>query len=179
MFYGIHNKFQYLGLSGCFLGDGDLRSISANSCFHEMTELDLCYNKLHGRREELRDVFSNLLKLRILEMECNQLSGVEIGLIVTHLSQTLKNLVCLSISSEFTPNAVWTFSNVAIDVLPQVMLIASLRYIKLPHIERQGFCREEDCELSEELECAVKTMQQQRLKNNMKSVLIDWKCSIW
>jgi hypothetical protein len=112
-------------------------------------------------------------------MECNQLSGVEIGQIVTHLSQTLKNLVCLSISSEFTPNAVWTFSNVAIDVLPQVMLIESLRYIKLPHIERQGFCREEDCELSEELECAVKNLQQQRLKNNMNSVLIDWKCSIW
>ena len=112
-------------------------------------------------------------------MECNHLRGVEIGLIFTHLSQKLKNLGCLNISCEFTRNAVWTFSNLAIDVLPQVMIITSLRYLKLPHIERQGFCREADCELSEELGGIVKTMQQKRLKNNMKSLLVDWKCSIW
>ena len=179
MFRGIKTKCRFLGLSGCFLNNFDLRSLSENSCFYDLTEFNICYNVLHGRQEELKQLFSKLKMLKILEMECNHLSGVEIGQIFTHLSQTLQNLVCLNISCEFTRVAIWTFSNVAIDVLPQVMNIASLRYLRLPHIERQGFCREADCELSEELESIVKSTQEQRVKNNMKSVLIDWKCSIW
>lgn len=179
MFLGIQNKFRYLGLSGCFLGDKDLRSISNYSCFHDITELNICYNVLHGKQDELKQVFSKLTNLNILEMECNHLRGEEISQIFSHLSNTLSQLVCLNISCEFTRNVVWTFSNVAFDVLPKIMLMSSVRYLKLPHIERQGFCREPDCELSEELEANVKTMQNQRLKNDMKPILIDWKCSIW
>ena len=179
MFCEVHSKFRYLGLSGCFLSDADLKSISNNSCFHDMIELNICYNVLHGRQEELRRVFAKLKGLKILEMECNHLRGEEIGQIFTHISEALHNLVCLNISCEFTRNVVWTFSNVASDVLPQIMKMASVRYLKLPHIERQGFCRETDCELSEELESTVKAMQNQRIRNNMRSVLIDWRCSIW
>ena len=179
MFFGISNKFRYLGLSGCFMNDKDLISISQNSCFDEMSELNICYNVLHGRQEQLGEVFRKLGSLRILEMECNHLRGDEIGQISTHLSKTLNRLVCLNISCEFTRNVVWTYSNVTVDVLPQILQMSSIRYLKVPHIERQGFCRESDCELSDELESAVKTMQEQRLKNQMKPVLIDWKCSIW
>ena len=179
MFFGIQNKFRYLGLSGCFLSDRDLKSISDNSCFHEITELNICYNILHGRKEELNKVFSKLSNLKILEMECNHLRGDEIGQIFSNMSHTLCNLVCLNISCEFTRNVVWTFSNVISDVLPQVMIMSSLRYVQLPHIERQGFCREADCELSEELGAAVNLMQETRIKNILKPVIIDWKCSIW
>ena len=179
MFFGISNKFRYLGLSGCFMNDKDLISISQNSCFDEMSELNICYNVLHGRQEQLGEVFRKLSSLRILEMECNHLRGDEIGQIFTHLSKTLNRLVCLNISCEFTRNVVWTYSNVTVDVLPQILQMSSIRYLKVPHIERQGFCRESDCELSDELASAVKTMQEQRLKNQLKPVLIDWKCSIW
>ena len=179
MFRGVQAKLRYLGLSGCFIGDRDLNSISDNSCFYDITELNICYNVLHGKQEELRKIFSKLKGLKILEMECNHLRGEEIGQIFAHLSKALQSLVCLNISCEFTRNVVWTFSNVASDVLPQGMKMESVRYLKLPHIERQGFCRETECELSEELENTVTAMQNQRLKNNMKSVLIDWKCSIW
>ena len=179
MFFGIQNKFRYLGLSGCFLSDKDLNAISENSCFHDITELNICYNVLHGRKNELGKVFTKLSHLKILEMECNHLRGEEIGQIFANMSKTLQNLVCLNISCEFTRNVIWTFTNVISDVIPQVMLMPSLRYLQLPHIERQGFCREADCVLSEELETAVTSMQKQRLDKNMKSVIIDWKCSIW
>ena len=134
MFLGIQNKFRYLGLSGCFLGDKDLRSISNYSCFHDITELNICYNVLHGKQDELKQVFSKLTNLNILEMECNHLRGEEISQIFSHLSNTLSQLVCLNISCEFTRNVVWTFSNVAFDVLPKIMLMSSVRYLKLPHI---------------------------------------------
>merc|ERR1711997_514079 len=179
MFFGIQNKFRYLGLSGCFLSDKDLNAISENSCFHDITELNICYNVLHGRKNELGKVFTKLSHLKILEMECNHLRGEEIGQIFANMSHTLRNLVCLNISCEFTRNVIWTFSNVISDVLPQVMLMASLRYLQVPHIERQGFCREPDCELGEELQTAVTSMQQKRLENNLRLVIIDWKCSIW
>ena len=179
MFRGIKTKCRFLGLSGCFLNNFDLRSLSENSCFYDLTEFNICYNVLHGRQEELKQLFSKLKMLKILEMECNHLRGEEIGQIFTHVSKTLHSLVCLNISCEFTRNVVWTFTNVTIDVLPQIMKMSSIRYLKLPHIERQGFCRETDCELSPELDGIVHAMQKERLRNNMKSVLIDWRCSIW
>ena len=82
MFLGIENKFRYLGLSGCFLSDKDLKSISENSCFHDITELNICYNVLHGRKDELGTVFNKLSNLKILEMECNHLRG-ELGKVVS------------------------------------------------------------------------------------------------
>ena len=97
MFLGIQNRFRYLGLSGCFLSDKDLKSISENSCFHDITELNICYNVLHGRKDELGTVFNKLSNLKILEMECNHLRGEEIGQIFANMSHTLQNLVCLNI----------------------------------------------------------------------------------